>query len=358
MPAQFLRIPARRLFVESPTFTLPLVPGDRALVRTGEVVEAGMPIAEVTFDVEGFEISRLSDGNGSGGGWGGLRGHQAQERRTPPAPGKWWTGGDERRGKTNRRERPHKLSGTLLFEYDGRWTAAAGERHQSFESPVNGLVVQARNSIGIAIKVDGIGVPCAVGGGQPARGTVEVPKLVDGELREAYLDMGKAGQIVVAGGRVSTEALTRARAMSIRGIVAGSVGQAEIRDLAASEARQRAALHSMAPFGVLGLDGHQRRPIASPILAVLTALSGKQVAILTNPPMLVLEVESVSLPELPPDLVRVRSGQLAGREGRWLGSAGIHRFRAGVHLEAANVRLGEDSTPTVVPLTDLERFLV
>jgi hypothetical protein len=81
------------------------------------------------------------------------------------------------------------------------------------------------------------------------------------------------------------------------------------------------------------------------------------VAIVTDPPLLVLDDLDVPLPELAPDWVRVRSGPQAGREGRWLGSAGLHRFRAGIHLEAANVRLGDDLTPTVIALADLERFI-
>jgi hypothetical protein len=177
-------------------------------------------------------------------------------------------------------------------------------------------------------------------------------------LRDTTLDVGRSGAIVVAGGRVSAEMLTRARAMSIRGMVAGSLGQAELRDLAASEARQRAGLHTTPPFGALGLDGHQRRPIASPILALLAALAGREVAILIDPPLLVLDVVDVPLPELPPDWVRVRNGVHAGREGRWLSSAGLHRFRAGIHLEAANIRLGDDLQPTVIALADLERFIL
>ena len=86
-------------------------------------------------------------------------------------------------------------------------------------------------------------------------------------------------------------------------------------------------------------------------------MAGREVAIVTDPPLLILDVMDVPLPELPPDWVRVRSGPHAGREGRWLGSAGLHRFRAGIHLEAANVRLGDDLVPTVIALADLERFL-
>jgi len=140
-------------------------------------------------------------------------------------------------------------------------------------------------------------------------------------------------------------------------MIAGSLGSGELRDLAASEARQRAGLHDLPSFGVMALDGHQTRPIASPILTLLTSLAGREVAIVTDPPLLVLDAMDVPLPQLPPDWVRVRSGPHAGHEGRWVSSAGLRRFKAGIHLEAANVRLGEDNDTTVVALADLERFI-
>jgi hypothetical protein len=361
VPPELIRIPGRRILVVSPVVQIRLGPGDRVLVNPGQKVTAGMPIAERTADPEFIEVGRLgepSNGNGNGGkSLGGWMDAQ-QERRRPPTPGKWWVGGDDRRGRNPRREAPRRLGGTLLYELNGRWTAAAGDRHEKIESPTGGVVVEAGNCIGISMKVTGVAIPAAVAGGQPTRGYLDVPRLIDGELRDTALDMGRSGAVVVAGGRVSAESLTRARAMSIRGMVAGSLGQAELRDLAASEARQRAGLHAMPPFGVLGLDGHQRRPIASPILALLAALAGREVAIITEPPLLVLDVVDVPLPEIPPDWVRVRSGVHAGREGRWMSSAGLHRFRAGVHLEAANVRLGDDLAPTVIALADLERFIL
>ncbi|MGD0018214.1 MAG: hypothetical protein ABSD62_03085 [Candidatus Limnocylindrales bacterium] len=360
LPPEFSRIPGRRILIVSPTVQIRLGPGDRALVSPGNRVVAGSPIAERTCDPEFIDVGRLNGpANGSGDGNGrGSSNDAQQERRRAPAPGKWWVGGDERRGKATRREGPRRLAGTLLYEIGGRWSAAAGERHERIESPTTGDITGAANCIGITMKVAGVGIPAAVAGGQPSRGYLDVPRLVDGELRDTALDMGRSGAVVVAGGRVSAEALTRARAMSIRGMVAGSLGQAELRDLAASEARQRAGLHLAPPFGVLGLDGHQRRPIASPIMALLAALAGREVAIITEPPMLVLDVIDVPLPELPPDWVRVRSGKHAGREGRWLSSAGLHRFRAGIHLEAANIRLGDDLQPTVIALADLERFIL
>jgi hypothetical protein len=73
--------------------------------------------------------------------------------------------------------------------------------------------------------------------------------------------------------------------------------------------------------------------------------------------MLVFDVEEVPLPEMPVDWIRVRSGPHAGREGRWLESAGVRRFRGGIHLDAAVVRFVDETETTVLPVADLERFV-
>ena len=74
-----------------------------------------------------------------------------------------------------------------------------------------------------------------------------------------------------------------------RGVVVGGLPSKERRDFLASEARQRAARQRLAPFAVLVLEGSVRRPIASPVMSVLEALEGQDVAILVDnwrePPM-------------------------------------------------------------------------
>jgi hypothetical protein len=164
-----------------------------------------------------------------------------------------------------------------------------------------------------------------------------------------------AGSIIVAGARMDAEALTRARAVGIRGVVVAALGIKEQRDFLASERRGRAAVHGLPPFGILVLDGASRRPIASPLMGLFEAIEGGMVAIVGDPPTLVIDDPSVLLPAPPADLVRVRSGPLAGAEGAWAGLAGPRRFPAGVTLEAAFVRFG-GRPPVAIPLGDLERF--
>jgi hypothetical protein len=90
---------------------------------------------------------------------------------------------------------------------------------------------------------------------------------------------------------------------------------------------------------------------------MLAALSGREVAIVTDPALLVFDAAEVPLPEMPPDWVRARSGVHAGREGRWLNSTGLYRFRSGIYLEGAAVRFTDDTETTILPVADLERFV-
>jgi hypothetical protein len=176
-----------------------------------------------------------------------------------------------------------------------------------------------------------------------------------GRLRSTSLDVGLAGTILVIGSRVDAEALTRARAMGVRGVIVSGLGGKERRDFMASESRQRAALHRLPPFAVLVLDGALRRPIAGPVAGILEGLAGHTVAITVDPPALVFDEPSLSIAAPPVGHVRVRSGEHAGAEGRWAGLAGVRRFPGGTFLEAGWVVLGDDP-PIAVPIADLERF--
>ncbi|MGA3030133.1 MAG: hypothetical protein ABSE58_05240 [Candidatus Limnocylindrales bacterium] len=389
------RVAARRMLIFSPTIRFALGPGDRALVAAGDTVVPGMPIVERTPEPELVDAGRVGPDETSRPArlepgakstadeelaplwkersdvteWGPTtRGPMAikpeaiptapkRERRRPPEPGKWWVGGNDRRGKPEKGKPSVRVGGTLLFETHGHWRAAAGERHEIVGSPVAGVIRAARHCVEVTIEVAGAALPAAIAAGEPSRGYLDLPRLTDGNLWPSALDVGRAGAVVVAGSRISAQAISRARAMSIRGLIAGSVGQGELRDLAASEQRQKASLAPSAPFGLIALDGHGRRPIATPVLALLAALAGRPVAIVTDPPLLVFDAAEVALPEIPPEWVRARSGAHAGREGRWIGPAGLYRFRGGIHLEAAIVRFAEETETTVVPVADLERFI-
>jgi hypothetical protein len=324
----------RRTLVASPLDAFfALHPGDRALVNAGEAVGRGEPILEHYADQKTIVVAGAASADGHG------------------APGDRWTQVTARRSADT--EAP--TGGELLFRSGGSWRIAGGERPHPVEAPFAGIVEAVRPGIGVTVRTMSSGILGRAALAGPTWGRLQVATDADGELRAQHVDVGAAGSIIVAGARIDAEALTRARAVGIRGVIVAALGIKEQRDFLASERRGRAAVHGLPPFGILVLDGAARRPIASPLMAMFEALEGSMVAIVGSPPALVADDPHVRLPEPPADLVRVRSGPLAGAEGTWAGLAGPRRFPAGVTLEAAFVRFG-GRPPVAIPIGDLERF--
>jgi hypothetical protein len=333
-PAPGLELVPARPFLTAPVVAwVDLSPGDRALVAPGEVVIAGTPLAERLRD------PHLADGPTVSGS---EERHPGDRVATEPASA---------RGL----RRAASAAGELVFRSGRRWRIATGELSDPVEAPASGIVREVRPGIGIAIELAGTAVPGVFGVGVPTRGRLAIGTDPGGELHATALDVGRAGTILVVGARIDAEALTRARAMGIRGVVVAALAGKELRDFTASEQRQRAALHRLPPFAVLVLDGIIRRPIAPSVMDLFERLEGREVGIVTDPPALLLAGDLPDLPPLPPDLVRIRTGSHAGREGRWLGLLGPRRYAPGVHLESGLVDLG-DEEPIAVPLADLVRF--
>ena len=320
-------VPARRL-VEAPVDAVfALTPGDRPVVAAGDSVVVGAPIAERLRDprLDEMEIPEAA----------------------APSPGGRWVG-------LPRRGEGRLPDGEFVFEWNERWRVATGDIADALESPFAGIVREVRPGTRITIRAAGRGIRGVVALGGSTRGRLQTG--ADGELRSGGLDVGSAGTILVVGSRVDAETLTRARAMGVRGVVVAALSSTERRDFLASEARQRAALHRLPSFAVLVLDGATRRPLAGAVQAILAALAGHEVAIVTDPPMLIFDLPNLVIPDPPADLVRIRSGSLAGREGRFVRAIGPRRFAGGVQLEAGIIHL-PDGTTAAVPLGDLERFV-
>lgn len=317
-PAADLGLVRLRRLLEGPVdVTFPLTPGDRALVAAGESVVPGAPIIERVRD------TRLVDA--------------VVPVTADPRPG------------------GHITDGELLFEWRGRWRVAGGEVTEPIDSPIAGIVREVDAGTRIVVRATGRALRGIVALGGPTRGALHVASWVEGELRGGSVDVGLAGRVLVVGSRIDAETLTRARAMGVRGIIVAGLASKERRDFLASEGRQRAALHRLPPFAVLVLEGAVRRPLAGPVMDILDALEGHDVAIVADPPMLIFDEPELELPAPRPDHVRVRAGQLSGREGTWTGVLGPRRFTGGVHLEAGTVRF-DDGSVVAVPLGDLERF--
>lgn len=317
-PAADLGLVRLRRLVEGPVdVTFPLAPGDRALVAVGESVVPGAPIIERVRDARLLDV--------------------VVPESSAPEPG------------------GHIADGELLFDWRGRWRVAGGDVSEPIDSPVAGIVREVHPGTAIVVQATGQALRAIVALGGPTRGQLHVASWVEGELRSASVNVGLAGKILVVGSRIDAETLTRARAMGVRGIIVAGLASKERRDFLASEDRQKAALHRLPPFAVLVLEGAVRRPLAGPVMDVLDALEGQDVAIVADPPMLIFDLPEVAMPVPRPDHVRVRAGQLSGREGTWTGLVGPRRFAGGVHLEAGTVRF-EDGSTVAVPLGDLERF--
>ena len=310
-----------------------LRPGDRALVHQGEAVSRGQPIIERYRDVRTIVTDVAPGGD------------------EPPEPGRHLADAIAR----SARSVDAPTGGELLFRSGGRWRLAGGEHPEPVEAPFAGVVQSVQSGAGVVVRTQSSAIRGRFVLAGPTWGRLQVVTDADGELRAQHVDVGMAGSIIVAGARMDAEALTRARAVGVRGIVVAALGMKEQRDFLASEKRGSAAVHGLPPFGILALDGAARRQIASPLMAMFERLEGQMVAIVGSPPALVVDDATIELPAPSADLLRVRSGPLAGAEGAWAGLAGPRRFPAGVTLEAAFVRFGE-RPPVAIPSGDLERF--
>lgn len=337
--ARGLDLVALRTLIGGPVeVTFPLRPGDRSLVAHGDAIPAGTTVVERLRDARIVELPATSTGDGV----------RAGDR---------WSTAVQTPSRLRRGDRAD--SGELLYEHAGHWALAAGEHPEAIDCPVAGVVRDIRPGIGVRVRAQGRALAGVEALGDPTSGRLSLGSdghdHRHGRLRSTTLDVGLAGTILVIGSRVDAEALTRARAMGVRGVVVSGLAGKERRDFLASEARQRAALHKLPPFAVLVLDGALRRPIAGPVAALLEALAGATVAITIDPPALVFDEPELAVPAPAPDHVRVRSGEHAGEEGRWAGLAGIRRFAGGTFLEAGWVVFG-DAAPVPIPIADLERF--
>ena len=330
-------IPVRPMLEDDLEARFVLAPGDRARVAIGDVVKPGDPLLEHLRDRRIDEVAIAPGVDGSG------------ER----AAGEQWS-----RASGGRLRKDQAADGELLSIVPGqrdRWRIVVGDQRDSVETPVGGEVVGVRPGGEVRLRAAGRALRGAFAAGVPAHGPLELATDPFGDLRPGGIDVGRAGSILVVGARIDAEALTRARAMGVRGIVVASLPGKDLRDFRASERRQRASLHPSQPFGVLVLDGTVRRAIPTPVAALLERIAGREVSLLVDPPALVFEATEDELPTIDDDWVRVRSGPRAGLEGRLVAPGGLRRFERGIQLESALVAI-DGHAPVPIPIGDLERI--
>ena len=326
-------VAARALVTDDAVAWFDMSPGDRALVSVGQAVAAGAALIERLRDAHPTVPQSQPHVDARPGD------------RYVPLPGR----------VPSLRGRPDPLEVELLHHPPSGWRVISGEVSDTLDAPAAGIVREVRSGVGLAVALEGHALLGRAVAGGPSRGRLVMAADPAAELRPGALDVGLAGTIVVAGSRVSAETLSRGRAMGLRGMIVAFLGQKELRDFRASEARQRAALHRLEPFSVLVLDGASRGPIAGPAVAIMAALAGREVAIIPDPPALVFSDGDASATRPPVDHVRIRYGVDAGREGRFVGALGRRRFAANVLAEAGRV-VTADGREIVVPIADIERF--
>ncbi len=320
--------------------------GDRALVAPGELVSVGQPVMEQAQDTTLLETS--------------LRGEV-----DALVPGAEIDLAQLQSNKSGRAGiRPGERA-VLLYVGVDRVARIALVRHSLVvTSPVDGVVEEVAASH-ISLRAAGIGLRGPVGWGQPVVGRVIVAVAApDAELRAGAVDISAAGGILVAGARLNIEALTRARAIGVAGIICGGVVGRELQQLEESDERQRASIHAVTPFAILALDGYGRRPIPARAwdLLIAAASDDRLMAIVPDARLAIVggDPATLSVTRWPRDAVRIAAGDGAGRIGRLAGLAGPVRRPGGIYLASGHV--GLRATPEspavrrVVALADLERL--
>jgi hypothetical protein len=314
-----------------------LEPGDELLVEEGEHLEAGTPLLHRARHPQVAEHA--------------LHG-------APPPPAGTRVADGRAVGGSGRGVIRFEGAGEILYATPGGRLRAVVSRHQAIvSSPVAGTIVRL-DACELIIAADGTALPAVIAEGEPSHGPLVVA--VDGpdaELRATQIDVRHAGAILVVGSRVDVESMTRARAMGIRGVVAGGIVGTDLFAFRASLDRQEASIHASPPFALVVLDGYGKRPIPPAAWEALVAADGTDVGLSVTPPLVLLG-PGVALPPRRPGRVRVAAGPLLGRAGRVVELLGPRRRPAGTYLDCARVVLdpgpGEDARVVDLPLADLE----
>jgi hypothetical protein len=318
---------------------------DRPLVAQGQRVELGQPIIEHFREQEAIEVPTTA-------AIVGLRPGDPLDHASASSSGRLG-----RRG-------PQAIYRTRVCEHgrDGITRLVAGSGEIVIHSPAAG-VVEAVLPGRIDIRAEGLAVDAQVGWGRPAVGRIVIAtEAPDGELPASRIDVSASGAILVAGSRLDIEAMSRARAIGVAALVTGGVASRHLRQLGSSEARQQAALHAAAPFGLLALAGYGRLPIPGPSWDLLVAAEGRPAGI--HPASRTLIIGGDPRPLLaawarPAGTVRVSSGVRRDLEGRLVGLAGQRRWPGGVYAPGGFIEVAAadgSSERHCVPLSMLERL--
>ena len=240
---------------------------------------------------------------------------------------------------------------------------AAGEHSEPVDTPIAGVVRDVRPGVGIGVRAEGRVIGGVEALGEPTRGVLALgadrgegggPGVV---LRPGSLDVGLAGTILVVGSRVDAEALTRARAMGLRGVVVARAGRQgaprlpRVGGAPAGGAPPPAAVRGPRPRGRdAAPDRRARSPTSS------SALAGREVAIVDRPAGPRLRRADGPAPDAAAR-PRPGPGRRAGRSRGPLGRPGRPPPVRRRHVPRGGLGpLRRRPARSPVPLADLERF--
>ena len=177
------------------------------------------------------------------------------------------------------------------------------------------------------------------------------------ELRAGSIDVGAAGRIVVGGSRASAEALTRARAMGVVGIVLGGALDKELRDFDATQARRRDLGGEAGSFAVVVVEGYGKVGMDAALFEWFRRHAGRMASLFGDAAR--IYVYDAEAPPARRVLPRPGTRVLAHRRP-YAGSAGelervldgLYATPAGIPARSGVVRF-DDGRSAVVPLANL-----
>jgi hypothetical protein len=342
-PGRF--VPAAALPQLSPLLRFHLHLADRPLVSPGQRVELGQPLIERFREQEALEIPTTAALVGLPPG-----------SLLDDVP-------IDRAGRLGRRSQQATYR-TRVLEHgrDGVTRLVAGSGELIVHAPAAGTVSTVLPGR-IDVRADGLAVAAGVGWGRPAAGRIVIAAASpDAEVPASRIDVSAAGAILVVGARLDIEAMSRARAIGVAAVISGGVASRDLRQLGSSEARQQAALHGIAPFGLLALGGYGRVPIPTHLWDLLVEAQGRPAGI--HPLARLLVIGGDPQPLLAaggraPGTVRITCGEGRDREGRLVGLAGPRRWSGGIYAPGGfvDVVMADGGRERLcVPLSTLERL--
>lgn len=179
-----------------------------------------------------------------------------------------------------------ETNGTALFVP----TAASAE----VRAQVHGEVSAVDEGRGVVIQAVGARVQGAVGFGEDTFGPLAVAiDRADRELTADGVTPDLKGALVLAGMTVSAATLRRLAEVGARGVIVGSIGEAEVRRFVQAGEDGAEVTWRPGPFGtplapglekaplaVFVTEGFGRRPMAAPIFQFLTQRDGQEASLL------------------------------------------------------------------------------